>query len=101
MPEDFYSDAAPPADSAPKDSPTGKSEAGDSQTAELPLAVFPEHPKVGDKCEFEVTQVSEDSAIVKYASRSQEEEPPPEQPAPEPAAAPGGGGGGPMSAMLG
>lgn len=96
MAQDYYSDAAPAA--APAEEPaTPKEEASDSQVAELPLSVFPEKPKVGDVCSFEVTQLSENSAIVRYASESSEEE----TEAPEPAPAPSGGQGGPMTSMLG
>lgn len=88
MPNDYYADAAaPPA--APKESAPEKEEPGDSQVGELPLAVFPEKPKVGDVCEFEVVQLSENSAVVKYATEKSEE---PSEPAPE-APTPAGGGG--------
>jgi hypothetical protein len=86
--QDLYGDAAPDPQ-APEQKPetNPKDTAGDSQTAEVPLAVFGDHPKVGDKCEFEVTQVNEDSAIIKYASEEQEEEP--TAPEPPQATAPG------------
>jgi exosome complex RNA-binding protein Csl4 len=93
MPNDYYSDAAPPPESKAEAEP--KEEAGDSQTAVLPMAVFPKAPKVGDHCTFEVTQVNEDGAVVKYASEKDETEAEPEtKPAPEMAAAPAPGGGG-------
>ena len=94
--QDYYADAAPPAapeSAAPKAEAEPKDEAGDSQTAALPMAVFPTPPKVGDHCTFEVTQVNEDGAVVKYASEKDEEEPEPKA-APEMAAAPAPGGGG-------
>lgn len=85
MANDYYADAAPPKAAAPKE-PT---EPADSQTAELPLAVFPEKPKVGDVCDFEVVQLGEKSAVVRYATDEKEE---PTQPETEAPASSGAGG---------
>ena len=101
MPQDFYADAAtPPAAAEPKEPAQPKEEASDSQVAELPLAVFGANkPKPGAHCTFEVPQVAEDTAVVKYASEEPEEHEEESHPA-QPTQGPPGGGGG-MGAMLG
>jgi hypothetical protein len=101
--QDYYSDAAAPAATAPKSKESAEPKEGesDNQTAELPKAVLGgKEFKPGEEVVLQVVQVMEDSVLVKYASaepEEKEEEPPS---APPPQAAPGGGGG-PMSSMLG
>lgn len=96
MAEDYYADAASDkTEETPSSEP--KEGASDSQVGELPLSVFPDPPKVGDKCEFEVVQVSEGSAVVRYASATPEQDKADTE-TPEPAPAPSGG---PMTPMLG
>lgn len=98
MPADYYADAATPPAAAPEPkAPEAKEGDSDSQTAVLPINVFPEPPKVGDVCDFEVTQVNEDHAVVKYHTTQEEE--PEEAPAPEQAPPMGGGGMGGGSSM--
>jgi hypothetical protein len=91
MPADYYADAAPPAEAQqeqPQPQEQEKEEAGDSQTAEIPKNVLGgKDLKPGNKCEFEIVQVMEDSVLVKYASEGGEEA----SEAPPPAAAPQGG----------
>lgn len=105
MPEDYFSDAAPPASEPTASEPaTPEPEASDSETAVLPKAVLGGKTfEVGDEVVLEVTQVLEDSVVVKYASETPEE--PSEPVAEEEPAAAGGGppnwaGGSSMGSMM-
>ena len=79
--ENNYADAEPSAPTGPPDKDTApeKEEKGDDQTAEIPKAVLGGgNPKPGDKCEFEVVQVMEDSVLVRYAKHGPATEPLPD-----------------------
>lgn len=103
MPEDYYGDAAPPAteETAPATPEETTEETGDNETAVLPKSVLGgKEFKPGEEVVLEVTQVLEDSVVVKYASESGGEDY--EEPAAPAEPAEGGGnpGGGSMSSMM-
>ncbi len=78
MPEDYYGDAAPPPateQTAPETPDETTEETGDNETAVLPKSVLGgKEFKPGEEVVLEVTQVLEDSVVVKYASESPDEE---------------------------
>lgn len=76
MPENYYADAEMP--QAQSAAPQSESEPemedqGDSETAVLPKSVLGgKEFKPGDEVVLEVTQVNEDSVVVRYASGEDE-----------------------------
>lgn len=83
MPNDYYSDAAPP---EPESKPKGEMDekGSDSAVATLPKSILAGKDfKVGDEIMLQITQLNEDSVVVKYAKGEEEgekEAPPPEAP---------------------
>lgn len=98
MPEDYYSDAAAPAEPppAPEEDTTDN-----SSTAELPKAILGgKECKPGEEIKLKVVKVMEDSVLVKFAGYDEEKDMESAETAPDaeaaPPPAPGGGGMGSM-----
>lgn len=73
---DYYSDAAATEPTMPAKEPEPAEGEGDNETTIIPKAVLGGREcKPGEKLEFEVTDVMEDSVAVKFSGYQEEEEP--------------------------
>lgn len=104
---DYYEDAKAPEAAAPgaKAAPEGKEGASDSATAVIPKALLAgKEWKPGEEIMLEIVQLTEDGAVVKYASEKGEEGEHDEYAEKEASAGgggnPGGNPGGGMASMM-